>query len=89
MQMPPPQVGDDIYIDQIDVVHKTYLEGGLARITETWEENGRLFLSVAEVPDMSVAWDYLALQQTNLQSRYGASRAGQYMLAPGHPGETP
>jgi len=84
-----PSVGDEIYIPQVDVVHKTYNEGGLACITETWVENDRLFLSVAESPDSSFAWDYLADRQTALRDRYGDSRAGQYMLGPGIPFDAP
>ena len=84
-----PKVGDNVYVPQTDVVHKTFLEGGLGVVTDTWKESGRLFLSVAELPDASFAWDFLAGQQDALKQRYGESRAGQYMLGPEQPFDEP
>jgi hypothetical protein len=83
MMQPVPRVGDIIYVDDTDVVHKTYIRGGLATVSEVAVENERVWVCVAEVPGSSWAWkSYLAPMQADLAKRYGGIRAGKYIMGP-------
>ena len=81
--LPVPQVGDTIYVDDTDVVHQTYIRGGLATVSEVSVRDGRVWVCVAELPGGHWAWaEYLAPMQTDLAACFGSVRAGKYIMRP-------
>ena len=81
--LPVPRVGDTIYVDDTDVVHQTYISGGLATVSEVSVRDGRAWVCVAEVPGGHWAWaEYLAPMQAVLAECYGGIRAGKYIMRP-------
>ena len=81
--LPVPKVGDTIYVDNIDVVHQTYIRGGLATVSNVEDRNGAAWVSVAEVPGAYWSWEgYLALMQDDLRECYGSTPAGKYIMNP-------
>jgi len=82
MLPPVPQVGDTIFVDDTDVVHQTYIRGGMAVVSALSFENGRAWVCVAESPGGRWAWDYLGPMQAELSQCYGAIQAGKYVMRP-------
>jgi hypothetical protein len=82
MMLPLPQVGDTIYVDDCDVVHQTYIRGGVATVSEVYFRNGRAWICVAEVLGGRWTWEYLAPMQDNLRQCFGSIRAGKYIMRP-------
>ena len=79
---PVPQVGETIYVDDTDVVHQTYIRGGLATVSEVSIRDGRAWVCVAELPGGHWAWEYLAPMQAALAECFGGIRAGKSIVRP-------
>jgi hypothetical protein len=80
MSIPIPKVGDSIYVDDVDVVHQTYVRGGIGKVSEVYWGFGRVYIRVEELPGASWAWEYLAPLQDGLREEYGSIRAGKYII---------
>jgi hypothetical protein len=81
--LPVPRVGDTIYVDDVDVVHQTYVRGGWATVSEVRDQNGETWVSVAEMPGTGWSWQsYLAPMQDDLRECFGGTRAGKYIMNP-------
>jgi len=73
-----PCIGDVIYVDWTDVVHKTYLTGGKATVSAVWETNdNEILVEVEEVPGGEWTWSYLEGMQDELDLKAG--KAGLYV----------
>jgi hypothetical protein len=80
MMPPVPRVGDAIYVDDTDVVHQTYIRGGLATVSKVEFLEGHAWVSVAEVPGGRWAWEYLAPMQDDLRTCFAGIPAGKYIM---------
>lgn len=79
---PCPCIGDKVYVDDIDLCHGSFIMGGVATVDDVWMVNGRVHISVAEVPGASWLWSTssgLSECQNELRERR-PNLAGQAMI---------
>jgi hypothetical protein len=63
-----PNIGDVIFVDDIDLTDGTFIAGGKATISAIRLENGQVYVSVHEVPGASWLWSNgLSARQEPLQ----------------------
>lgn len=80
MPTPIPKVGDSIYVDDDDVIHQTYVRGGIGKVSEVYWEFGEAHVRIEESPGASWLWEYLAPLQDRLREEYGCIWAGKYIM---------
>jgi hypothetical protein len=75
-----PQVGDIIYVDDIDIMAGAWIRGGKATISYVSSQPSEIHVEVCEVPGARWNWEPLAEQQRALKAEYGDIVAGQKMI---------
>jgi len=81
--VPPPNVGDEIYVPwswAILAGRSVLLHGGLAAVTRVWTDQGRTLVEVAEHPNCIWDWDDISQSQEILRVNYGNRRSGSQPL---------